>query len=433
MSVSEKAMAEKIKHLLERILLSKDHRNKYAHVTVTFARFLFYTWKQLIKERCLEKAAALSFVTILTLIPVTVLFFLMFNVFIGLDSLRIQVERFLFHRLLADSVAQVSSYLTEILRNLNASAIGWIGMAALLSAAYAMFKTVDRIVNDLWHTTVRRGFARRVANVWTLLTLVPLLLGVSLYISTHLQQIKSGPAEIHTLAKFFYRISPFLFTFAALFLLNTSVPMTKVKKLPAATGSLISALLWEGSKSLFNFYVWNLFSKNHIYGSLGLLPVFLLWVYITWLIVLFGVMITYTMQNLRGLHDEELRQRMEKEEPGKILLGMHTIFEIILTAVRTHTQGKPPLNKQEIIEHTDLPPELVHTAVEALERTGLIACVEDENGEEKILPATNLLKKSAGELILKTFKTAGSAPPEAATYVKRILSEDKILLKEILK
>lgn len=144
-----------------------------------------------------------------------------------------------------------------------------------------------------------RSFLHRVINYWALLTLGPLLLGFGIYITTRYSAVGRLQRTVLT------HIGPALLSYvvatAAFFLLYFILPNTKVKVRAALFGAAVGALIWSIAKWGFGLYVTRLIPYSQVYGVLGLIPLGVLWIFITWFIVLFGLELTFTMQHLKSL------------------------------------------------------------------------------------------------------------------------------------
>lgn len=405
-------MGQRLKRRIEELLYLRGEAERVVPRTVNLLRFFFYIGRQLLRDRCLQRAAALAYVTLITLIPLTALFFLLFSALGGLNQLRQEVQGLLLQHLLADSMHQVTTYFDQLTRNLTGRALGIIGGVAVVLASYALLRTVDETINEIWQSAKRRSFLQRMAALWALLTLVPLLIGSSLYLSAHLGRIKllTSWHDVGPAIKSFYAVAPFLFTFLALYLFNRVVPTAAVRRRAAVAGAFVSALFFEGAKALFNAYVIHVLHGNKIYGSLGLLPIFLLWIYLLWLIILFGTEVTYTLQNLKGIHAQALKERIERQA---LPVDVNRLaLEILFFLTRRFLEGRPPALESEMMDHLGSQAAHASPVLACLEKSGLVAV---QTGEEErtylvtrdlteLTPAQVLLlyhsQKAGGELAL---------------------------------
>lgn len=186
--------------------------------------------------------------------------------------------------------------------------IGAIGLLALIYAAISMLVEVERAFNQIYRVPIGRSWARRVTNYWTLLTLGIVLLCATFYIGEQFKNwaarmaergglLASGSAanDAFSIKALGFAVTVCIST-GLLLLAYTTVPNTRVRLRPALAGAFIAALLWESGKWGFTLYLDMSTNYTRLYGSLAILPLFLLWIYLTWLIVLVGLQISYFLQ-----------------------------------------------------------------------------------------------------------------------------------------
>jgi membrane protein len=241
-------------------------------------------------------AASLSFTTLLALVPlatVALTFVARFPVFEQwLDTL----ERFLLRHMLPDTAHAV---IHQYIREFTEKAASLTGVSILLIAATAAMATatIEREINAIWGITRRRPLSRRIV-VYTLgLTLGPVLVGASLSLTTWFvtQSLAVVPVELTT-ARLILKAIPLLFTATALTLLYAVVPAQPVAWRHAMAGGAAAALTFEVAKQGFAFYLTQVPTYELVYGTVAALPVFLIWIYVCWLIVLTGAAITATLE-----------------------------------------------------------------------------------------------------------------------------------------
>lgn len=190
---------------------------------------------------------------------------------------------------------------------LDVRVIGWIGVATLIYAAISMLIEVERAFNQIYRVPIGRSWVRRIMQYWTLLTLGSIFLVATFWVG---EQFRQGVARIAaysgagTQSELIVRALGYGITVAIstilLVLAYMAVPNTRVKFTAALTGGAIAALMWESGKWAFTEYLHYSTNYARLYGSLALIPLFLLWVYVTWTIVLFGLYVSYQIQHIRA-------------------------------------------------------------------------------------------------------------------------------------
>lgn len=199
--------------------------------------------------------------------------------------------------------ATIESKLDELMYNadnVSLKSIGFVGLVLLIWSAVALIVGLEKCFNAVYQVGKGRTLVSRLILYWFVLTIGPFLLAVSFGSVGLLIKELSGVAVIGGLVAFLSQFAGLISSWVLMCVLFMFLPNAKVKFRAVLVGSFVSALMWEFGQMLFGVYVKNAVSNNVLYGSLGLIPLFLLGVYMTWWIVLFGLQMTYTLQTIRG-------------------------------------------------------------------------------------------------------------------------------------
>jgi membrane protein len=366
---------EQLKKILQNLYFSERRfqNSRLRKTAVYLVRYIFHITREILSDQCLLRSAALTFTTLMTLIPIAVLLFVFMSTFGVLDDVRTRVQAFLFQHLLPESVAAVQGYIERLLANFNVQAASYISIIVLIGATYSLFSSVNSSLNTIWGGRRSGKFFTKLIHIWFLVTLAPLFLGYSLYLTTQLETITTLGAGVF-LTGLLTRVMPYILTFLTLTLLYKFVPQPKVQWRSAFLGALFAALLWEFSKYAFNYYVSNLANYQLIYGSFLTLPVFLIWINLTWFIILLGAEIAYTHQNLDHLHLISKRRAYAKQNMFLLSekLGMLLFFSII----EHYMEGKP-ISQKELAAHAPGSGWMVDTFLERFQRDGFVIINDD--------------------------------------------------------
>lgn len=358
--------------------------------------------RELSANQCPQRAAALSYTTVLSLVPVTALFVLYFKMAGKLDAMSANLQSWILRSLLAESAQEVGTYIDQFVANLNTRTIGTVGVAGLLITTYLLFRTIERSFNDLWKVRSHRSFIARFQMLSSLLIILPTFLVTSIYVSGRFQALKFllDHRQITGTMRTLFVGTPFFLTAAMFFILFKLVPNTQVKTRPALVAAFISALLFEVAKGAFNFYVSHVLAVSKIYGSLGLVPVLLLWIYFSWLITLFGVEFCFTTQNLRSLHEEALVEHAN----NPLSIALHEEWGLTVTKafVKLFASGSAPVSLEEVSRLVAIPPPQIEDHLEILIAQGIVGRLEtpEKQGFVFLRPVHRLTE---GE-ILNTFR-----------------------------
>lgn len=278
-------------------------------------------------------------------------------------------------RWIADRVAGIS--------RIPLGAVGFLGMATLIYAAVSMLVEVERAFNQIYRVPAGRSWIRRLTQYWTLLTLGGLFLFATFYVGERGKTYIFALAEARGialggaigLASISFAITVLISTLL-LMLAYMAVPNTRVKVLPALAGAIFAAFLWEAGKWGFTQYLSYTTNYERLYGSLALIPLFLLWIYITWVIVLMGLVVAYRLQHLRFG-----KPAIAEDEPAEpVLVDPACILGILATLAERFKQGKcAELTELEKLVGVKKP--IVTAMLDRLVEASILHRVEGRNGQ----------------------------------------------------
>lgn len=252
------------------------------------------------KERLAQVAGSLTFTTLLSIVPLLAVSFALFTRFPGVfKRFETAIEDVLLKALLPGDIART------VLKTLhqfaaNASGITWVGSLLLLATSLAMLLTVENALNQMWQVKRSRPFLRRVGLYLVVLAVGPPVLGISLWATSTLVSASLGwiGALPHVLA-FVLDLGPLLLAAAALSALFRFLPNAKVPATDAICGGLLGGICFELGKRGFAAYLVKLPTYQAVYGAFAALPIFLLWVYFSWLVTLIAAMVTANLARTR--------------------------------------------------------------------------------------------------------------------------------------
>jgi membrane protein len=262
-------------------------------------QFLKYTWSRFQQDQLLHVAAALSYTSLLSLVPLLAISFAAFAAFPVFSSSRDQIQAFILNHLLPEQGAALSQHLEQFLANTGSlTAIGIIGLAL---TAILLLNTIESTFNQLFRVSQKRPLIARFLMFWAVITLGPLLLGASLSLSTTLFAA-SHWLEANWIAGFntwLVRCLPNLFIGAALVLFYVVIPNRPVPIRNALIGSIVATFLFSLLRKGFGFYVMSTGGYVTLYGAAAIVPLFLIWMYLTWAVVLLGAEMTAVLTTFK--------------------------------------------------------------------------------------------------------------------------------------
>ncbi|UTW45369.1 YihY family inner membrane protein [bacterium SCSIO 12696] len=256
-------------------------------------QFLCHLTRRFFSDGCQESAAALTYMTLFALVPMLTLMFAMFSLVPAFQGLEGKLQSLLFSNFLpetgadTDTGVRVQEYLTGFMD--QARKLSVVGIGVLIITSYLMLANIEKTFNSIWGTAGGRKGLSSFLLYWAILSLGPVLIGVGLSINAYgwIDQFLLGDSSNAQVGATLLQVLPFLFAWAAATLLFVAVPNCKVQIRFALIGGLITVLLFEVLKTAFGWVVTHS-SYQEVYGTFAVVPLFLLWIYLIWTLVLLG-------------------------------------------------------------------------------------------------------------------------------------------------
>lgn len=255
--------------------------------------------KRFSHDRCTQTAASLTFTTLLALVPLMTIALTMFSAFPVFNDFSVQIKTYLLNNLMPDTagvvITRYMQQFTESAARLTAVGIGFLAFTAMM-----MMLTIDHAFNSIWRVTRRRPLVNRLVIYWAVLTLAPLLIGASLTLTSWLVGLSMGYAKhIPVVGIAALKILPVIFTTLAFSMMFRLVPNRYVPRRHALIGALVAAVLFEIMNRVFGFYISHFPTYKLVYGAFSSVPIFLMWIYLSWMTILFGAEITASLSHWR--------------------------------------------------------------------------------------------------------------------------------------
>jgi membrane protein len=263
----------------------------------TLSEFLNMLDARLREDRLLQVAGSLTFTALLALVPLVTIALTVFSAFPAFGEFSAAIRGFIDANLMPNAAGKVVSVYMRQFTD-NAGRLTAIGMAFLAVTAVMMMLTIDRTFNTIWRVPRPRPLIARILTYWGVLTVGPLLIGASLSLTSWL--VARSPQMVRDGGFALVRFLPPLLTCLALAFLYRTVPNRRVETGDALLGGALGGLLFEGAKTAFGAYLRQVPTYKLVYGAFASVPVFLLWIYISWLVVLIGAVFTSVLPYLRG-------------------------------------------------------------------------------------------------------------------------------------
>ena len=321
-------------------------------------------------------AGSLTFTTLISLVPLVTVMLAVFTAFPMFGRFQVSVQQYFVQALVPDNIARpVLQALTQFAG--KASKLGSVGLLLLGVTALALMFTIDRTLNGIWRVPRPRPLAQRVLVYWAALTLGPLLLGVSLSLTSLAVSSSRGlvgalPGGLSLLVD----LLEFSLLAAGMALLFRFMPNTHVRWRHAWAGAVFVALGFEAAKRALGWYVKSVPGYSMVYGAFATLPIFLLWIYLSWLIVLFGAVIAAYAPSLA------LRVVRRPDRPGERFALAVALLQALATARVADHRG---LSAEALAGQLRTDPLQVEPVLDDLLALGWCGRLDEEGAQRHVL------------------------------------------------
>lgn len=346
-----------------------------------FLQFVLAAWQQFSRDKVVIRASGLAYSSLLAAVPLVAVGFAMFSAFGAFDDIKQKVQELLFSIFLPASQDEIAAYLNQFAD--GASKLGLIGFLFLVVAAILLLDNIESNFNDIWHVTTHRRLILKVTSYTSVLVFGTLFLGASLTMSARIKTAlyRGVPFDPGTLEKLGAWVFPLMFTLLAFWIMYLVIPFTRVQLRSALIGALVAGVFWELAKNLFASSVGHSVRYSTIYGSLAVIPIFLIWLYITWIIVLAGLEIAFTHQHFAALVRSSAAGG--REQGDRAVIGLQLYLHI---ARRFHA-GKDPPTADELSRRFLVSTGSVDRHLDRLVESGLARRVAVGSGSEGVVPS----------------------------------------------
>ena len=380
-------------------------------------RLTIQTFREMLQDKILVRASSMAFTTVMSLVPSIMVALVLMNAF-GLTGEEVleSVKSYL----MPVAGEEVSDFIGHTMNRASGSSFGAVGGLFLICIAVALFLEVEGVFNDVWKVRKRRPWLTRVLYFYAILTLGPILIALWLIEATNIDHRLSDLGFFGQLSN---NIMTLVYSTLVFLAAYKWMPYTRVMWRYAASAALITAFLFQLAKYGFNVYVNEVARDNYdkLYGSLGLIPIFLLWIYLSWVIILFGASLSYVSQNLKRLMlvDKARRSHAPTNE-GVFLGGSFVGLEVFSPIARGFAEHQGAITLDHIAAESGYHRSVVAEALEVLAERKLIIPMLKDDEQHAYLPGRPLDTIALIDLITP-FEADEDDSPELETRVHGII------------
>lgn len=251
------------------------------------------------KDHCAETAASLTFTTLLSLVPMITIALTVFSAFPVFEDFSVQIKNYLLSNLMPENATIIITQYMQQFAD-SATRLTAVGIVFLAVTAMTMMLTIDNAFNVIWQVTRPRPLVKRLVAYWAVLTLAPLLIGASLSLTSWLVGLSIGHGKVVSpFGIVVLKTLPIIFSALAFTILFRLVPNRHVPRAHAVIGALVAAVLFETMNRVFGYYVSHFPTYKLVYGAFASIPIFLMWIYFSWLTILLGAVIAASLSHWR--------------------------------------------------------------------------------------------------------------------------------------
>jgi len=300
-------------------------------------------WKIFIKDlfsrfqtdKCSSVAAELTVTSLLALVPLTTLVFALLAMIPNFEDIALKLQQIVFTYFVPTSGDSIQNHLIEFVN--KAKSMSGLGFLMLFITALMMMRTIDRSFNHIWKIKKTQSKVRTFLVYWAVLTLGPIALGASIFITSYINSLPLISEVVSQENFWFKTLLPFFMASIAFSVMYLVIPNRKILISHAIASGFVSALLFELAKSGFGIFIKYFSTYEIVFGALASIPLFLIWIYVSWNIVLFGAEVCYGLAN---------------DRPNQIVSFTSNYirkFEALIELAKAQNKGKSiSLNEREI-------------------------------------------------------------------------------------
>lgn len=348
---------------------------------------VYFAGRELIRNRGTILTASLAFVTALSIVPLLSVAVSVLAAFNVLEKDGSNLEPYI-QRLFPASASEIAAYLEQFATT-SATELAGIGVLAFLVIGLFLFVAIERVFNIIWQSDRERSWLQKSFAFVVLMTFGPVLISASFAISSRAQfNLSQFGVDLSILE----RLLPFLLGFVLFTAMNHFLPTARVHWGSSLLAGAFSAFAFELGKWGFNLYVMEiiLVPYSQVYGTLGLFPLFLVWLYVTWVIVLVGAELAYCSQNLRTLATIESAQQRSPSKARDQTFNPLIALELYAPIARAFKSGEGRVSEKDLLATTGYSEAVIRAVIAQLEAIGALDVVEDDAGDRRFLPAKQL-------------------------------------------
>lgn len=367
-------MLQKIKEVFNKEYWSlKDEKDSHRkRFFIKQLKIIILAVKGFSEDRVQVRASALTYYTLLSIVPIAAMAFGIAKAF-GFDE-RLQASIMQTFESQQEISKWILNFASKYISNIKGTVIAGIGLVLLLWTVMRLLSNIELSFNDIWQIKKSRAMSRKMSDYISLVLIGPILIAASFSINIFLKQQVESSAETFPLIGYIgpilaglLKIIPFVFVWLVFMLVYIIMPNTRVKASSALVGGIVGGTFFQLFQLVYINFQSQLFNYGEVYGSFAVLPLFLVWMQISWLIVLFGAEIAFANQNVEHYEAESESYHISNHIKSSVTLL------IVKQIAANFKESLPALTSEDIADKLDLPVRLVRDIIYELVEVGILS------------------------------------------------------------
>ena len=357
-------------------------------------RLLIVLVRDLTQGQLTLRAMGLVYTTLLSLVPLLALSFSVLKAFGVYNQIRPALLGFLGP--LGEKGVEITERVIQFIENINVGVLGSVGLALLLYTAVSLVQKIEESFNFIWHVSRARSIGERFSRYLSALLVGPLLVFSAMGITATAASISlvRDVMKVQAIGWLVVEVGhllPYVLVIGAFTFVYTFIPNTRVRLGPALAGGVVGGILWQSAGWAFALFAASSTRYAAIYSSFAILILFMLWLYLSWLILLFGAAVSFYVQHPEHLVAKSGRPPLSNRMRERLALVIMSLI------ARRHLDGAAPLSADDLTQRLRMPMRAVDLVLEALRARGILTCTGDE--PPGWLPVRDLASVSAKDLL----------------------------------
>lgn len=362
---------------------------------ILVGRGCYALWRDISQGQLTLRAMSLSFTTLLSLVPLLALSFSVLKGFGIHNTLEPMLLEYLAP--LGDKGVELTDKILDFVNNMNVGVLGFMGLGLLLYTVVSLVQKIEESFNYIWNVKESRGFSERFRDYLSAVLIGPFIMMVAFGLSASVKnssfvQYLLDIETVGIVILMVIQLIPFFMVIMGFTFIYSFMPNTRVKTKAALMGAIVSGILWQSAGWGFTSFVASSTKYTAIYSSFAVLILFLIWLHVSWLLVLIGANISYYYQ-----HPEQLLLARDQAQPS---YDSHErlALQIMFMVGKAHNNGDPNWTLQSLADKLFIPQTFISKIVNLLQEQGMLIMTAED--PPAFVPARNIEKISIGDIMM---------------------------------